>query len=477
MGRYKRLLSNTAILGAGTFLSKVLVLLLMPFYTSILSATEYGTADLVAQTANLLIPLAAVGICDGIFRFTLDSATDSKKVLSTGVAILTIGSVLLCGIIQILRLFDFFDGYVLLIALYVISSNFHAAFAHYLRAQGRTTLFAAQGLINTALTIGLNLLFLVVFDMGAMGYVLSVVVSDALLAVALFFCARLYRDISLRHVDRAVAREMLKFSIPYVPTTIMWLITSVSDRYIVTAFCGEAENGLYAAAYKLPTLLTLVSGVFVEAWHFSAVKDAPKEERAAFFGTVYAHFMSIMFIGASVLVAGAKIFTDILLADSYYASWQYVPVLVAATVFSTLVSFLGSVYFLEKKSTLSMLTAMMGAAINVILNFVMIPDHGAMGAAVATLVSYLAVFVIRAYDTRHYLRFSLHIPRVVINTAALLVQIVIMVSAFRYWKYAQLALLAFLLIFNGRGLWETTWQLLGRFFEKKKKKSEKPLEK
>ncbi|MBE6546409.1 MAG: hypothetical protein E7668_03070 [Ruminococcaceae bacterium] len=477
MGSYKRLLSNTAILGAGTFLSKVLVLLLMPFYTSILSAGEYGTADLIAQTANLLIPLAAVGICDGIFRFTLDSAADPKKVLSTGVAILTAGSVVLCGVVPLLRLFDFFDGYVLIIALYVISANFHSAFAQYLRAQGRTTLFAVQGLVNTALTIGLNLLFLVVFDLGATGYVLSVVVSDALLAVALFFLARLYRDISLKQVDRTTAKEMLKFSIPYIPTTVMWLITSVSDRYIVTAFCGETENGLYAAAYKLPTLLSLVSGVFVEAWHFSTVKDAAPEERSSFFGTVYVHFMSIMFIGASVLVAGAKIFTDILLSDSYYASWQYVPMLVAATVFSTLVSFLGSVYFLEKKSTLSMLTAMAGAAINVILNFVLIPDHGAMGAAVATFLSYLAVFVIRAYDTSHYLKFRLCIPRVIINTAVLLIQIVIMVGAFRGWKYAQLALLAFLLIFNGRGLVATFRRFLGGIFQKKQKKSKKPLEK
>ena len=87
MGKYKRLLSNTAILGAGTFASKVLVLLLMPFYTSILSTAEFGTADLISQTANLLIPLAAVGICDGIFRFTLDSAEDKRTILSTGIDI------------------------------------------------------------------------------------------------------------------------------------------------------------------------------------------------------------------------------------------------------------------------------------------------------------------------------------------------------------------------------------------------------
>ena len=83
-----------------------------------------------------------------------------------------------------------------------------------------------------------------------------------------------------------------------IPTTILWLITSVSDRYVVTVYCGEAENGLYAAAYKLPTLLTLISGVFVEAWHFSTVRDAKENEKSEFFGSVYVNFMSIMFINA-----------------------------------------------------------------------------------------------------------------------------------------------------------------------------------
>ena len=91
MGRYKRLLSNTAILGAGTFASKVLVFLLMPFYTAILSTSEFGTADIISQTANLLIPLASVGICDGLFRFTLDAQKeDKKRVFSSAVAVLAI---------------------------------------------------------------------------------------------------------------------------------------------------------------------------------------------------------------------------------------------------------------------------------------------------------------------------------------------------------------------------------------------------
>ncbi|MBQ8332032.1 MAG: oligosaccharide flippase family protein [Clostridia bacterium] len=477
MGKYKRLLSNTAILGAGTFLSKVLVLLLMPFYTGILTTAEFGTADLIAQTANLLIPLAAVGICDGIFRFTLDASADSaedrKRILSTGMVILLGGSAVIGGLLPILGMFPTLRESVWLIALYVICANFHSAFANYVRALGKTVLFAVQGIVNTGLTILLNILFLIVFDMGSTGYVLSVVVADFTVTAVLFFAAKLWRDISFRRVRRQTAKDMLKFSIPYIPTTVMWLITSVSDRYIVTAFCGEAENGLYAAAYKLPTLLSLVSGVFVEAWHFSTVKEATDGEKADFFSTVYLNFMSVMFMGASVLIAGAKIFTSILLNESYYSSWEYVPVLVVATTFSTMVSFLGSVYFLKKKSTLSMLTAMSGAVINVILNFVMIPDHGAMGAAIATLISYLAVYVIRAYDTANYLRFRRHSVRLGINTAVLLGQAWVMIGAFRYWQIVQIGCLGFLLILNGKEIFRTGFRLLKTFLRKKSKKCEK----
>ena len=81
MSRYKNLVSNTLILGAGTFASKVIVLLMMPLYTLILSPEQFGVADLVAQTANMIIPVACVGICEGLFRFTLD-CEDRKKVFS-----------------------------------------------------------------------------------------------------------------------------------------------------------------------------------------------------------------------------------------------------------------------------------------------------------------------------------------------------------------------------------------------------------
>ncbi len=473
MGRYKRLLSNTVILGAGTFLSKVLVFLLMPLYTSILSTEQYGVADILTQTASLIIPLAAVGICDALFRFVLDTAEEDAYaragVLSSGAFVLLLGSAATLVLVQVLRVFEVFDGYIWLVAAYVICANLHSAAANFVRAIGKTTLFAAQGIANTALTITLNVLFLVVFKWGTLGYVLSVVISDLCMTVLLFFAARLYKYLSPRAINKEAMRSMLKFSIPYIPTTMMWLITSASDRYIVMAYRGSAENGLYAAAYKLPTLLLLVCTVFIEAWQFSVVKDADDEERSSFFSGVYASYSGIIFMGASMIIALSKILTDLLLAPSYYSSWQYVPPLAIAMAFSALVSFLGSIYFLEKKSLLSMLTSMAGALINIVLNFLLIPRHGAMGAAAATLISYAAVYAIRAYDTRFYLRFNMHTVRLLVNTAVLIGQALVMVWGIRYWRYIQLGAVLFMLVFNGREIFTSVLKIAAKFFKKSKK--------
>ena len=92
--KYGRLVSNTFVFAVGTFTSKLLVLLLMPLYTSILSTEQYGVSDLLTQTANLIIPLACVGICDAIFRFAIDSE-DKKKVFSTALCVIFGGSALL----------------------------------------------------------------------------------------------------------------------------------------------------------------------------------------------------------------------------------------------------------------------------------------------------------------------------------------------------------------------------------------------
>ena len=90
----------------------------------------------------------------------------------------------------------------------------------------------------------------------------------------------------------------------------------------------------------------------------------------------------------------------LLLSDAYYDSWKFSPFLVLGFVFVSLASFAGTTYYVEKDSLRQMYSAIVGAILNVVLNFALIPTLGANGASIATCISYFMIFIYRLIDTR-----------------------------------------------------------------------------
>ena len=418
MNKYKKLASNTVILAIGTFGSKLLVFLLMPLYTAWLTTAEYGAAEMIAGIANFLIPIACVGVSTGIFRFAADREADQKRVFSSSVALLGIGLVGFLILSPLLLLIPYCKPYVWLVVLYVLFADLQAVCAQYLRAIDRTSLFAGQGILNTALTVVCNVLFLFVFEMGVEGYILSVIIGNLLTTVFIVFRARLWQVFSIANIDRRLMKEVFLFSLPMIPTTLCWLITDLSDRAMVTYFCGESANGIYAAAYKIPTVVNLIAGIFLQAWQFSAVKE--DEDVSNFYSEVWKAFLSVIMIGSAGLILLSRFLTKLLLNVAFFDAWRYMPTLLCAVALETLVSFLASIYLVCKKSSHSFVTALVGAIANVTLNLWLIPTIGALGAAIATFASYAIVLVLRMVDAPRMIPFKLCLPRLCISLALLL---------------------------------------------------------
>jgi O-antigen/teichoic acid export membrane protein len=199
-----------------------------------------------------------------------------------------------------------------------------------------------------------------------------------------------------------------------IPATVCWWITNASDRYMVTFFRGEAENGLYAAAYKIPNLLVIAAGIFTDAWQFSAVVENRRAEQArtpeeqiarrrsltSFFSKTIKGYSAFLFLAAAGLLLLCRPIASVLFDPSFDAAWHYIPTLILATVFSSLSAFTASVYMVERRSVAALVTASIGAAVNIVLNLCLIPSFGAMGAAIATALSYLVVLVVRLVSTR-----------------------------------------------------------------------------
>jgi O-antigen/teichoic acid export membrane protein len=319
-------------------------------------------------------------------------------------------------------------------------------------------MYALQGIINTALNIALNVIFLVYFDMGVLGYVLSVVVANTLVTVFLIFVMKLYRDFNLKYVSKECIVNMLKYSVPMIPTTVFLWVNSVANRFMVAHYCGDDVNGIFAAAYKIPTAITLLTTIFTEAWQLSAVTDADDTDRGSFYSNVFKSYLGLMFMAGSALVALSKVFTVLLMDASYYDAWQYMPTLIIATVYLALATFLGSVYLVKKKSVLSLLTSMAGAIANIGVTFIAIPyllDNfdpikAAQGAAIGAIAGYLTVFIIRAINAQKYVKFNVQPIKLIVNTLLLCLQVLFMIFEVEGWIYYQAAMFAVIVLLNIR---------------------------
>lgn len=460
--KYRTLLDNTFLLSLGTFGSKILTFVMVRFYTGVLTPSDYGTADLIMQTANLLLPVVSLGITNGVFRFALDRKEHRKSIFSAGLYTILLGSLILLAAGPLLSRSEDLHEYVELICAYTLASCLHSLCAQYIRAEGKTALFAGQGIFNTALVIWFNILFLQVFRLGVFGYVMSVVVADGICTGYLVLREKLWK-LLVPKPDDSVTKAMLRYSIPLIPATIFWWITSVSDRYMVTWFLGTEANGLYAVACKIPTILSLLSTIFMEAWQFSAISEATgdREVHIRFYSQVWGFFLSAMVLVGSVMIVLCRLEIRVLAARSYYAAWQYVPVLAMAMVFSAFSSFMNSVYVVMEKSHLSLWTAVWGAGANILMNLWMIPRIGIQGAAIATLVSYLMCFGIRAVSARRLIPFRLYPGRLTVSTGLLLLQ-----SALCFWgspvqPFAQMGAFVLLVTVNHKPIFEMLEQVLG----------------
>ena len=154
-------------------------------------------------------------------------------------------------------------------------------------------------------------------------------------------------------------------------------------------------------------------------------------------------------MAATVLISLSKLIPLFLFAPEYYETWRYMPILLGATVFSSLVTFMGSVYLVNKKSILSFITALIGAVVNIVLNLLLIPTPlGANGAALATFASYFVVFVIRAINSRSHIPFDLHTVKLTLNTVIIGVQTAFLLFENQYWIYVQIICIAVILAVN-----------------------------
>lgn len=407
MKESNRLIKNTVIIAIGGISTKILSFFLLPLYTGILSTEDYGTFDYIVSLTTFIAPIISVLISESMFRFLIDTDNDvnkRKEVISESVLIVVIGSTLwiICAGI----FFAIFPkSYGIPLVLYSLSMVFNWQISAVLRGIGKVKDYTIYNLLTSATGLVLNVITIAFLGWGLSGLYFSNIVPSVIWGVVYFIREKLWDFISFRSIRKDGLSELLNYSIPLVPNKLSWAIIDVSDRIIVTNTLGAAANGVYSISYKFPNLINTLYSFFYTAWTESSARVLAegKEETNRFYNSVYHSLVRLLSGIILILLSCMPFVFRIMIKGEFVHAYNYVPYLMIGIFFSNIAGIYGGAFSAYKDTKTLSYSTVIAAAVNFLINILLIRYIGLYAAAGSTLVANVVSALIRRVKVRKYI--------------------------------------------------------------------------
>ncbi len=438
MAGIKSLAKDTAVYGLSSIIGRFLNWCLVPLYTVMFPAAEYGVVTYIYSVVALVMIVLIYGMETGFFRFANhDRWKDPMEVYSTSLISLAVSSsaflIAVCAFIgPISGWLDVpqHEDYILMMAVAVALDAFTALPFSYLRYAKRPMRFAFLKLVNIALNITLNIFFILVCpwlweqapgwiawfydpDFG-IGYIfLTNLITSALNLVLLL---PELRGFPYRFNGR-LWREMIAYSAPLLVLGVAGIMNQTIDKILFPhLFVDKAEAmtqlGIYGANYKIAIVMVMFIQAFrfaYEPFIFAKSKDKGEDRLQS-----YRDAMKWFVIFSMVIFLGVMFYLDIIrhfISSSYFSGLKVVPVVMIAEFFFGVFFNLSLWYKLTDRTAWGMWLSLFGLAVTLGLNFLLVPKWGYMGCAWAAFGCYGAMMVASYVAGRVNYPIGYNVPR------------------------------------------------------------------
>jgi len=394
----RRLGRHSVIYGLGGLVSRILATLLLPLYTHYLPPNAYGRVELVTAATAVLAIVLQMGIASAFFRFYFDAKERAEKltVIRTSfwftMAMSTLGLVLgvvFAGPVGHWIGLGHDPGLVRAGAVGLWAQTNYQQLTALFRVEERSVSYSIASVSNVLITVAAMVVFVAVLHWGAIG----LVVGNFTGTLCVYAVLLAYRREQLGlEFDRPLFRQMQHFGMPLVPSALaLWAINFI-DREFVTWYKGNAEVGVYSAALKISTVITFVMIAFRTAWPAFAYSIEDDREARRTYSFVLTYLLAFMSWLALAFGALAPWVVELLTNSRYQRADKGVALLVfAETLYAGYVVLaIGSGR--ARRTQLNWVVTGAGAAVNIGVNFLLIPRWGMVGAAISQVVSYFVLF-------------------------------------------------------------------------------------
>ena len=457
----KEMLHSSSLYSLASVGQRLASLILIPIVTRHLLPADYGALDLLEQVGILSSALLGISFSGALGYFYFDERQPVAEGGRGRVVMTTIVGSVLVGIVASLISWWFapvlsrsvfhsnaYLPYVRLVLASLPLMFLLEAAQGWLRIENRTYAFVVAAIGRTLLTVAG-----VVVLVGGKGYrIIGVLGSNlasttAVAVLLVLYCYRIYGA----SFDRALFARMLRYSIPLGLSSIAILIIHFGDRFILPHYRSLGELGVYAIAYKLGMMISMVHGSFHTYWSAQVFQIVRRKDAETILPRIFTYMVTVLsFCGLGLIVAALPVLR-ILAQPAYYGAAVLVPVIVAAYFVRAIGYFIRAVFFAEGVPGNDASTQWVGAGICLVGYFALIPRYGAMGAAVATLLAFFTVAVISMVWVHRIHRYTLEAARLmklgVITGGLLIVHFVVPVASLGgQIAFGALLLAAYLLL-------------------------------
>lgn len=413
MANLKSLAKDTAIYGMSSILGRFLNYLLVPLYTSNISAASGGygiITNLYAYTALLLVILT-YGMETTFFRYANKTNEDPQKVYSSTLIMVGFTSLLFIVLVSIFLQplsgvmgYSDHSSYVWVMAATVSIDAFQCIPFAYLRYKKRPIKFAALKLLFIALNIALNLLYFVVLpDLyksypeviqhvyspeTGVGYAFYInLVCTA--SITFFF----YKELTgFKYTfDKELAKRMLSYSWPILILGIAGILNQTADfilfPYLYKGSQAHQQLGIYGAASKIAMIMAMITQAFRYAYEpFVFGKGNDKDNRETY-AVAMKYFIIFTLLAFLVVMGYINILRHIIGRD-YWEGLKVVPIVMAGTIMMGVYFNLSFWYKLIDKTIWGAYFSGIGCFVLILINVIFVPQYGYMACAWAGLIGY-----------------------------------------------------------------------------------------
>ncbi len=412
----KRLLNNLVIIGIGTILTKMISFIMTPFYSSWLSPSDYGLYDLIVTYMSLAVPCATLQLNQAVYRYAMENRKLARAyfrlALRVVLPMLFVVSLVIYGIMSVLH----FRGTLsICFILYFIAYAMYTMASEYLRGNSMLKQYSTQNILVGVLTVVTSIILVKELSFGVEGLLLVFAIAYGISLLVIFIVHKPWK--TDEKLDNALLKELLHYSIPLIPNSISWWITNVSDRTVINVIMGSYYNGLYAICCKIPTMLSLIFGIFNLSFQQIAIEGVGQRDQHAYYDELIHKVVRLLFTGSIVILGVTPIIYYNFLKPDYWNAMDCVPVLLCGAIFLSIAQYMGDILLSEKKTKLIGSSTIVAAVFNFVVNLFLIPWIGLMGASLATMLCYVILFGMRLYAIRH----MFHMNKLLMTVAKYLV--------------------------------------------------------